>query len=363
MWLQSLQLTDLRCFRDASVELARGTNLFIGPNGAGKTSLIEAAFVLSYARSFRRGGRASLVRHGADRFVIHAEVGFDDGRTTRIGLQQARGGETEGRLDGRVLTRVSELVTHLAVCCFEPGSHELIGGPAELRRAFLDWSLFHVEHGFLGAWRRAQRALRQRNALLKAGAADRELVVWDRELAEHGARVADSRAGALAALAPVLSRHLQAWAPELGAAALEYSRGWDGDGCATSLEQALFERRERDRQRAHTSVGPHRADWSIAFEHAPRREHLSRGQEKLVALACVLAQAESYRQARGEWPVMCFDDLASELDAAHATRVLAGLEAVGAQVLITGTAREALKTAEAPQMFHVEHGIVRPEPI
>lgn len=361
MWIQTLRLDDLRCFHAAELELGPGTNLFVGPNGAGKTSLIEAAFVLSYARSFRRGGRASLVRRGAERLVVHAAIRLQDGRVIRIGLQQGRDGQSEGRLDGRVVPRLSELVTQLAVCCFEPGSHELIGGPSDQRRAFLDWGLFHVEPGFLATWRRAQRAVRQRNALLKAAGSERELRVWDRELAEHGARITARRAAQLDALRPLLARHAARWVPELGALSLEFEPGWGGGGTpsAEGLERELLARRERDRARAHTSAGPHRADWTIGFEHAPRREHLSRGQEKLVALACVLAQAELYRELRGEWPVMCFDDLASELDQAHRQRVVDSLVEAGAQLLITGTDPSSLALPAGALMFHVEQGRVR----
>lgn len=355
MWIRRLRIEDLRCFESAELDLAPGFNAIFGPNGAGKTTLIEAAFLLSYARSFRSGGRASLVRRGRERFVIHAEVELEGGRTTRVGLLQARDGQSEGRLDGRVIPRLSELVTHIAVCCFEPGSHELIGGGGEHRRTFLDWGLFHVEQDFLATWRRTQRALRQRNALLRSAAApERELEVWDQELAEHGARMTRERRAELAALEPLIARNIAAWVPELGAMSLGFQSGWSGGDEAEDLARELAAHRERDRSRGHTTVGPQRADWSLAFQEAPRREQLSRGQEKLVALACILAQAERHALRRGEWPILCFDDLASELDAVHRQRVLAAVEPVGAQILVTGTELESFRTPGA-KLFHVEH--------
>jgi DNA replication and repair protein RecF len=98
----------------------------------------------------------------------------------------------------------------------------------------------------------------------------------------------------------------------------------------------------------------------LAFEHAPEREHLSRGQEKLAALICLLAQAKLFREQVGEWPVLCLDDLASELDTDHQRSVLGWLDVVEAQVLITGTS--SLPSLDLPHrqrtMFHVEQGVV-----
>jgi DNA replication and repair protein RecF len=113
----------------------------------------------------------------------------------------------------------------------------------------------------------------------------------------------------------------------------------------------------------YTSVGPHRADWSVGFETIPGRDALSRGQAKLTALTCLLAQAEDYAQQRGEWPVIALDDLSSELDRHHQARVLERLKAGPAQIFITATeVPAALVDATDITRFHVEHGQVQPVP-
>ena len=146
--------------------------------------------------------------------------------------------------------------------------------------------------------------------------------------------------------------------PELGLPNLQLGRGWDD---TIDLAEALASRRGRDRERGHTTRGPHRADWTLTFDHAVRREHLSRGQEKLVALTCLLAQAQFHAQVRGHWPLLCLDDLASELDFPHQRLVLDTALGSAAQVLVSGTQiPEALRTLSiAPQLFHVEHGAIR----
>mgnify|MGYP006207275865 FL=1 len=119
--------------------------------------------------------------------------------------------------------------------------------------------------------------------------------------------------------------------------------------------------RDRDRAAGYTTVGPHRADWRIDYSALPQRETLSRGQAKLTALACLLAQAQDFARRRGEWPIVALDDLASELDRHHQRRTLERLLASGAQVFITGTEPPAglAGTGVAPTLFHVEHGAVQ----
>ena len=242
--------------------------------------------------------------------------------------------------------------------CFEPGSHALIAGGAEERRRFLDWGVFHVEHGFQSAWQRYQRALKQRNSLLRSPSAlDAALFApWELELDQTAALIDAARQAYLERLRPYLAAELAAVVPELGQSALRYRRGWSDD--APLLDQ-LTAQRERDRARGHTSLGSHRADWSIVMEHAPLREHLSRGQEKLAALSCLLAQATVYaEQHAGEWPIVCLDDLASELDQAHQAAIVGRLTAAGVQVLITGTELPTALKDTPHRLFHVEQGQV-----
>jgi DNA replication and repair protein RecF len=263
----------------------------------------------------------------------------------------------EARKDGASVP-LGQLVRACAVVCFEPGSHALIAGGADERRRFLDWGVFHVEHGFHAAWQRYQRALKQRNTLLRASRPAGEALFkpWEVELAESARLMDAARDAYLERLRPHLAAELHAVVPELGESSLRYRRGWAEDA---PLADQLAALRERDRARGHTTVGAHRADWSVTTEQAPLREHFSRGQEKLVALSCLLAQATVYASDHaGEWPIVCLDDLASELDQAHQAAIVARLLAAGAQVLITGTELPAALTGVPHRLFHVEQGQV-----
>lgn len=354
-------MAGLRRFDRVSLAPQPGLNLLTGDNGAGKTSVLEALHLMAYGRSFRGRVRDGLIRTGADAvevFVEWQEVA--SARHRKAGMRH--GGQAwEGRLDGAKITHLGELCAALAVVTFEPGSHALVTGGGEARRRLLDWGLFHVEQAFLPYWRRYARALKQRNALLKARAHDGELDAWDHELAEAGEPITRHRQRYLEQLQPPLEATLGDLLPAAGATTLAFLPGWRRD--EVSLNDALLLARDRDRLAGFTSVGPHRADWRIGHGAIPGREALSRGQAKLAALAILLAQAELHATLRGEWPVMALDDLASELDRSHQRRVLERLLACGAQVFITGTeAPPALHGMAAPvSVFHVEHGHILPE--
>lgn len=346
--------------RFAHVELAPspGLNLITGDNGAGKTSLLEALHLMAWGRSFRGRVRDGLIRTGSDAVEVFVEWQEGDRtRTRRAGLRHS-GQEWSGRLDGENVAQLGDLCAALAVVSFEPGSHALVTGSGEPRRRFLDWGLFHVEQDFLPVWRRYNRALKQRNALLKAGGASKQLDAWDAELADAGEAVTWHRQAYLDRLQDQLAEVTQALVPMLGRAHLEFSPGWKRQ--ELSLGDALLVSRERDRQFGHTGVGPHRADWRVDYSALPQREPLSRGQAKLTALSCLLAQAQDYAAQRGEWPVVALDDLASELDRRHQAGVLARLQATGAQIFLTGTESPAgLQDAPPQAWFHVEHGAVQ----
>jgi DNA replication and repair protein RecF len=359
MELIRLRVADLRSVASAELEFGPGLNLITGGNGAGKTSLLEAVHLLGYGRSFRGRVRDGLIRVGRPQLEVFLEWRDGRGRERRAGLRHG-GAQWEARLDGATPASLSDLCAELAVVTFEPGSHELIGGGGEGRRRFLDWALFHVEPNFLSQWRRYQRALKQRNALLKSRPAPADLAAWERELVEAGEPLTRQREAYLEALEPVLAATAAEFLPELGAATLAFQPGWRRSDL--SLADALLLGRERDLASGFTSVGPHRADWRLEYANLPAPAVLSRGQEKLTALACVLAQARAFAAAQGEWPVVCLDDLASELDVPHQRRVLEALLASGAQLLLTATEPPPV-LAELPppsRTFHVEQGRVGP---
>lgn len=358
MHVERLRIHRFRAYHETEWNPMPGINLVTGGNGAGKTTLLEALHLLANGRSFRGRVRDGLVQHGQADLEVFAEWSECEGRIRRAGLRHS-GREWTARLDAEPVASLSALSAAFAVLTIEPGSHELIAGGSEKRRQFVDWALFHVEPDFLVAWKRYTRALKQRNALLKSRPLPALLEAWNFEMTESGESITRMRSYYLTQLEPLLARIAGVYLPEFGAVRLEFQPGWRRD--EMSLDRALMQSMERDRFLGHSSTGPHRADWRIAFERHPGRQSLSRGQQKLVALCCVLAQGHSYAGLCGEWPVIALDDLASELDREHQERVLEDVMGCEAQVLMTGTEiPESMRALESRfSRFHVEQGQVR----
>ena len=356
MRIERLRLSNLRNIETLDVGLAPGINFFVGPNGAGKTSILEGAYVLSHGGSFRTSQSAVLIKRGAESVGIHADVDRAIGPMKLDMLSLGSGWQM--KVNGDRAPTLAAGLAEFALVCFEPGSHALISGGSAERRRFLDWILFHVEHRYIAAARDYRRTLQQRNALLKVNGPESELRLWDAELVTAGERLTALRQAVFPAYAIELANILSIFLPELGAAAASFRRGWTE---GRSLMDALAETHGVDRSRGHTTRGPHRADWSIRFEKAPSREQLSRGQEKLCALACVLAQARVYAAAKSEPPVVALDDFSSELDRAHQKTAMGLLAATGSQILATGVEipDDWSNTNTANRLFHVEHGQVQ----
>lgn len=352
--IERLQLRHFRCIEQAEIAPGPTLNWLIGLNGAGKTTLLESIHVLSHGHSFRSGPIGALIQRGQPAFSLYSEVVGRAGRNA-LGVSRNSAG-WQLRLNGVDQQQLTAILERCAALCFEPEGHALITGASDVRRRFLDWGVFHVEHQFLDWWRRYRRALRQRNALLRGRGDAGLLAIWEAELDGASAPLEKIRRIYSTMLAAHLKPIAENLLPELGSVRLTYHSGWNPE---RSLREALEDQRDKDQELGYTRVGPHRADWRISFEKSPSREYLSRGQTKLVALSCVLAQARVFFECLEEWPILCLDDLVSELDAPHLDLVMKYVSATSAQVWITSTqAWNEPDTAKEMTMFHVEQASV-----
>lgn len=350
MALAELSLQDLRCIEGAELTLQPGSNLLFGANGAGKTSVLEAIFLLGRGRSFRTRLNERLIRHGqAQMRVVGRTVG---GALPHVmGLEVARDGGTRARLDAQNVRSLADLATAFPVQVLDPDAHRLIEDSSTRRRRWLDWAVFHVEPGFTGTWTRYNRALQQRNAALRGGHGD--LSIWDAELVKEGERITEARRRVLDALKPYwgdVSRVLLDEELTLG-----FQAGWDRE---TSLGEALAGAAARDRLRKTTTVGPHRADVGIRIRGKPVREVLSRGQQKLAAVALTLCQLEFLKQEHEVLPTLLLDDPSAELDRLRLDRFIDRVRALETQLIVTALDRDFRLFGQPDAAFHVEQGRV-----
>lgn len=356
MSLSTLHIKNLRNLADVHIEPAPCLNIIHGANGSGKTSLLEAIYLLGRAKSFRSAHLRIVEGNGKGGFMVFGQISNDAGQPQPLGIHY-EGGKVQMRADGRALTQTSELVTRLPLLLMTPDSHKILTLGPRQRRRFIDWGVFHVEHTFMSAWRRYHRALRQRNASLRAPGRFVPGEVWDKELHEAADQIDRLRRDYLQQFLPLLSRFVEKLLPVYRNISLRYLPGWAQD---MTFREALTRSLERDRLMGYTHKGPHRADVLIEAEGKPVQDHASGGQQKLLMCALYLAQAALFKARTQRQCLILLDDLPAELDAEHRHKLMALLYEMGAQVMVTTTDKELLyipQDAEAG-LFHVEHGVV-----
>jgi DNA replication and repair protein RecF len=355
MLIEQLSIEHFRNIQHAEIEPAPGLNLIIGLNAAGKTSLLEAIDCLSRGRSFRTREIRSLLSHGQERCVLVGRLRTAMGSGVVLGMERSSQ-QRRMRMDGRAVDSVAEFAAALPVLCMHPQSHALIQGGPGNRRGFLDWGVFHVEPRFLKSWQRYRRALKQRNRSLRDPEARRMIPAWDGELSEAATVIDRAREAFLEGYRPILTRCVEGLLPA-GDLALRYERGWPaGQDLAAVLQGDC----EGDRRQGYTRSGPHRADLRIRLAGHRAAEVASRGQQKLLVAAMLLAQVEKFARDRGEPCAFLMDDLPSELDAAHRGRFLKLLAGLDVQVFVTAIEAGDLALGQwsARKVFHVKQGCV-----
>jgi DNA replication and repair protein RecF len=362
MSLGPLSIQNLRCVRQADLDLHPGRNLILGANGSGKTSLLEALFLLGRGRSFRTRNSERLITHGESRLVVFGRTHPSDERgiPAALGIQVTRGEPTVAKIQGEFARTLTDLSEVFPVQVIDPAVHKLVEDSANRRRRWIDWMTFHVEHGFADLWADYTRTLKQRNSALKqiqtgSGDSRSQLGAWDAELVRLGEALALARRKVLSDLQP----HWQETILALSGLTLElvYFQGWARD---VSLSDALRSSLERDIARGSTHAGPHRGDVVLKLNGKMARDTLSRGQQKLAAVAMILAQLRLLAGRLPDPPTLLLDDPAAELDPDRLTRFIDAVASLRCQLVLTSLAPGLQPFGQPDRMFHVEQGRVSP---
>ena len=352
MALKRFTARGFRCLADITIEPDPEYTLIYGANASGKTSVLEALAYLGRGKSFRGAPPASLIQHGHQEFLLYGELEAR-GRVASIGVRNSRSG-LEVKVDGDSSGGTASLAAALPLQVIDPDVHNLVSGGPEDRRRFVDWLAFHVEPDYLAVWRHFRRALKQRNAALKAGTSREPLMAWDKEFSRLGERVSAARERSLAMALDTLREH--------GAALLDaaidfrYAQGWGAD---RGLLEALEEHFERDCVAGTTQVGPHRADLRLIVDERQARRLVSRGQQKLLASAMILAATETAQSVLERPLLLLLDDPAAELDQDSIGRLMERVAGLGCQVIATSLQRDELVFPVQPRVFHVKHGMLQ----
>lgn len=352
MYIKQLHVKGLRIIEEADVAPAPGINLITGDNGAGKTSFLEAIYLLGRGKSFRHRDSGPFIRTGYKHSIVLADLVKDDGKTTRLGVERANA-SIRVKQDGKEVLKRSSLLRALPLQIIAPKSHELIEKGPESRRNFIDYGMFHVEHGHLEQLTEYNRALKQRNAALRSSQLD----------------VARSYNALLSRLADQIQQHRVSYIKTLSEALeltldqlevnfpveLTLNAGLDTD---VTLEDQLRQKESIDLKRGYTTVGIHRADLVIRSQKALAAHRLSRGQQKVLVYALKIAQSRVFQNQTSNLPILMVDDLTAELDSKHLRKVIQLFEDLALQVFITLVSSDQIDDLPDTKMFHVEHGVI-----
>lgn len=346
MALSHIEIQGIRNLQSAGFDPGPGFNGFYGPNGSGKTSILEAIHILGRGSSFRTKDLGHVLQNGAALFRITGRVGP---LSLPMGVQY-QAPFPQFRIDGQPVRSRLQLAQQLPLLFISPESHALIAEGPQQRRRFLDWGLFHVEPKFLPGWRRYHRALKQRNKALGMPGVE---TAWDTELGQAAEEITHQRLSYLRRLEPYVRRFLD-HLTNLGEVDLQFFQGWRQD---QDFLGVLKNGLQQDRTYGFTRQGPHRADVMVKVNHRPAREIISRGQQKLLVIALLLAQVALLNKEADLNPIILMDDLAAELDFNHQRRLLQALRELQAQVFLTVTERSLIAEDDTPiHWFHVEQG-------
>lgn len=351
MTLRRVQVTDFRCLQSAELEFDPVFTHISGPNASGKTSLLESIYLLGRGRSFRTRRLDKLIRSGSERFVVYGVVDLPE-RHTGLGVE----GSSEGiraKLGGERVASLAELAAVLPVQIIDPEVHHLIEEGPSRRRQFLDWGVFHVEHQFVDRWQRYQQILKQRNAALRSGQPAAAVSAWDTDLVRCGEFISEAR-GRYVDHFRESAQHMAArlLGMELS---LDYRPGWNQ---GSSLAEALRTSWAHDRESGTTRVGPQRADLIIHLDGLPVKDRISRGQQKLLAAALLVAQLKVFPAGQLARPTLLLDDPAAELDQERLRALICEVSQPTVQLVVTSLEPDFAAFGRPGRQYRVLEGQV-----
>jgi DNA replication and repair protein RecF len=373
VFLANVSLFDFRNYAELELALERSATVFFGGNAQGKTNLLEAVALSALTRSPRTQQAAELVRFGQPAARVTCGVQGDAGLKeleVRITVSPTAATRASRRFTVNGIPRRStDMMGSLRVVLFWPDDLQLVKGPGEGRRRFLNTLLSQIDPDHARELTRYGHLLEQRNALLRAIREGRQpiegLDYWTNALAESGAAIMVERQRRLLELQPIAAAFHRELSDDRERLDLRYRPAGVRIGEAPQelvseqLKVAMRDARDEEIGRGQTAVGPQRDDIEVWLDEHEARLFASQGQQRSAVLSLKLAELHYLAEVTGEQPVLLLDDVMSELDPARRERLLAALQP-GPQALITAADLNDLPKSilERAAVFRVEQGAI-----
>ena len=358
MILKQLSIINFKNIAQAELEFSANINCFVGNNGMGKSNLLDAIYYLSFCKSFTHAVDSQNIRHGEDFFMLQGI--YDRNETTEVlscGMRRKQ--KKSFKRNKKEYERLSDHIGFAPLVMVSPADAALIQGGSDERRRFIDVVISQWDKPYLDTLIRYNKALEQRNSLLRQEVTDAMLYeIWEEQMASTAAVVYRTRRQFLDAFIPVFNRFYNNIADGNEQVGLVYrSHIADGD-----LSAQLAASRSRDLILGYTTKGIHRDDMEMSLGEYPMKRIGSQGQCKTFLIALKLAQYGFLSQHGNTAPILLLDDLFDKLDAERVGRIMQLVSGdIFGQIFITDTNREYLdrivkRTATDHRLFHVKQG-------
>ena len=377
MILQSLNILNYRNIREASLEFSPKLNCFVGLNGQGKTNVLDAIYLLSFAKSSFTNQDSLNITHGEEmamvqgvyQFTIHnSQFTNNDSFTISCGIK--RGQKKQFRKDKKDYPRLIDHIGLIPLVMISPSDQQLIDEGSDERRRFMDVVISQLDRKYLDCLTKYNALLKQRNALLKQYAdrpcPDDLLEVLEWQMVEPAEYIFHARTDFFERFEPYFAKVYAQISGSAEVPQLRYiSQLQDRD-----LREAYVKTRQRDLILGWTSQGPHKDDLDMRLGDHPLKQVGSQGQQRTFVLAMKLAQSLYLSgvtgdglQVTGQKPILLLDDIFDRLDSERVERIVELVQSEDfGQIFITDTDRqhltEILKPNENAKVFHVENGVI-----
>lgn len=363
MELKKISILNYKNIREATLTFSPKMNCFIGHNGEGKTNLLDAVYYLSFCRSAFNPIDSQVIMHDQDFFMLEGIYGQEDGDESAVYCGMKRGTKKHFKLNQKEYRRLSQHIGLIPLIFVSPADHSLIEGGSEERRHLMDVVISQYDHTYIDALNRYNKALQQRNALLKMEAEpDMALMeIWEQEMAEQGEKLFRKRELFISELIPIFQEIYQAISERKESVSLAYvshcQRG--------PLLEVIQRDRAKDRIMGYSLHGVHRDDLEMTLNGYHLKKEGSQGQNKTFVLALKLAQFDFLKRTNPQTaPLLLLDDIFDKLDAGRVEQIIhlvAGKDF--GQIFITDTNRDhldrILQNADLDyKLFTVEKGMV-----
>lgn len=364
MHLKSLSLLNFKNYEEANLAFSNEVNCFVGNNGEGKTNLLDAIHYLSFCKSYFNPIDSQNIRFEQDFFMLRG--GFENGdKEDVISCALKRGQKKQVKRNKKEYQRLADHIGLFPVVMITPNDSELITEGSEIRRKFIDSIISQYDRGYLENLISYNKALSQRNALLKRFYEGRyfeadTLEVWDLQLVELGKRIHTGRKEFLANFIPLFQDYFAFISQGKDEVTLNYKSHLNDADFGDVLKDA----QQKDRAVQYTTVGIHKDDLLFQISGHPIKKFGSQGQQKSYLIALKLAQFDCIKQVKESHPILLLDDIFDKLDKSRVKRLM---ELVSdhkfGQIFITDTNRERVpdlfEEIEVEfKLFTIENGAV-----